>query len=288
MKVAVTGASGLIGRSVCQLLAREHETLSVGRTDPRLENVAHLSVDLERGEIPLPSVDAVIHLAQSHRYRDLPSTIENVVGVNVFGTARLIEASRRSGATTFVFASSGSVYSPGTATQPMTLADVGDISLYGATKRGAELIVSGYREYLATVSLRYFMVYGPGQDERMMFPSLLRRVQNQQPLSLEGDAGLHFNPTYVSDAAAATVAALAAGSGAYDVCGPETVSIRDVGVRLGEITGRQPVFESRPGPEPYLVGTCIPQVLGTPEVNPSEGMRRWVTEGGLVTVDGHK
>ena len=61
----------------------------------------------------LPShIDGVLHLAQSHAYRDFPAGAVDMFRVNVASTASLLEYARRAGASRFYLASTGSVYEP--------------------------------------------------------------------------------------------------------------------------------------------------------------------------------
>jgi nucleoside-diphosphate-sugar epimerase len=263
MKIVVTGASGLIGGEVCCLLRDQHAIVSWGRTDPEIDGVTHHLVDATSDlDLDLSGVDAVIHLAQSPDYRDLPASIADVEAVNVRFTARLAEAARRAGCAAFVNASSGSVYRTSPDAEPPQLADLNDISLYGATKRAGEFLLAGYREYMRVVSLRYFMVFGRGQDEKMMIPSLVGRIARGDAVQLQGRDGLVFTPTHVSDAASATIRALDAPSGAYDVCGSDQVSLREVGETIASALDTEARFEIREGRSPHLTGRQPEGILG--------------------------
>ncbi len=273
MKIVVTGASGLIGGEVCRLLRDQHAIVSWGRTDPEIDGVTHQLVDATSDlDLDLRGVDAVIHLAQSPDYRNLPASIADVEAVNVRFMVRLAEAARRAGCAAFVSASSGSVYRASPDAEPPQLADLNDISLYGATKRAGEFLLAGYRDYMRVVSLRYFMVYGSDQDTKMMIPSLIGRITRGDAVQLQGRDGLVFTPTHVSDAASATIRALDAPSGAYDVAGPDQVSLREVGETIASALSTKAIFQIREGPTPYLVGRQPERILGAAATSALSGI----------------
>ena len=116
MKILVTGGSGLIGRHLIERLAPRHEVVSVGRTPPtgRPGRARAAGPDEAPGRASPSGLDAVVHLAQSERYREFPEGAEDVFGVNVQSTFGLLEHARRSGARSFVLASTGGLYGPAT------------------------------------------------------------------------------------------------------------------------------------------------------------------------------
>ena len=77
------------------------------------------------------------------------------------------------------------------------------------TKLAAEHLCSLYNgNYgLATVSLRYFSVYGPRQRPDMAFNRFCRAAIAGKPLSVFGDGEQTRDFTYVADVVAATRAA---------------------------------------------------------------------------------
>jgi UDP-glucose 4-epimerase len=67
--------------------------------------------DLSNLEAQLPQkLDAVIHLAQSYRFREFPAGAMSVTNVNVVATAHLLESAARKGVQHFICASTGGVY----------------------------------------------------------------------------------------------------------------------------------------------------------------------------------
>ncbi len=71
-------------------------------------------------------------------------------------------------------------------------------SLYGASKLSAELLLQHYGTLFETVLMRIFGVYGPGQKD-MLIPSTIRRVLNDEEITLAGGAGVYLSPLFVTD-----------------------------------------------------------------------------------------
>lgn len=109
-RVFVTGASGLIGRILCDGLADEFELYGVD-LEPRPQNrifkadVAEFG-QLEKALRELPSIDRIVHLAADPRV-DAPW--DSVLRNNVVGTRNVYEVARQFGIPHIVFASSNHV-----------------------------------------------------------------------------------------------------------------------------------------------------------------------------------
>ncbi|HBH00061.1 MAG TPA: NAD-dependent dehydratase [Rhodobacteraceae bacterium] len=172
MRLAITGATGFVGRFVVAeaLFAGDCVTAIGPRPpDPGLfaTRLAHREHDLAGPAPDLSGLDAVVHAGFWHRpgrYRggegDDP---EGFVRRNRDGTLRLIEAARRAGLGRFVFLSSRAVYDgypPGTTlTEDMPARPD---TLYGRIKVEIEEALAalsgpGFR----TISLRPTGIYGP-------------------------------------------------------------------------------------------------------------------------------
>ncbi len=198
-----------------------------------------LTQPLDTGKLP-GKVDAVAHLAQSTRYRDLPEGAEDVFEVNVHSTFRLLEYARRCGAERFVLASTGGVYSHGSAPidEAAPLAPPGP---YFRSKRIAELLLDDYAEYLSGVVLRFFFIYGPGGGRQTLVPRLAERILSGEEVRVEGNPGMRINPVYAEDAAGAVERALGLEDPTVvNIAGDELVSISELVLELGRALGREP------------------------------------------------
>jgi UDP-glucose 4-epimerase len=282
VRVLMTGATGFIGRHVVQELGHRHEIVAVSRTAPPsdLSDAAtwveqDLAAGLDTARLPR-RVDAVVHLAQSRRYRDFPDGAQDVFAINVHSTFRLLEWAREAGARAFVLASTGGIYAyssrPVREDDPVRLAN-----LYFRSKYAAEVLLGAYAELLRPVVLRPFFVYGPGQ-RGMLIRQLAERVVSGEEIVVDGDPGIRINPLHVADAVRVFEPALSGSvSGAINIAGPDVVSLAELVATLGEAAGVRPVVRHRPADlDGDLVASTerMRAVLGvTPRVGLAEGLR---------------
>lgn len=262
MRVLVTGSAGFVGRRVVHAAAARGWTV-VAVVRPGGAPVADAARTVE-ADLAAPGwtaalpdgVDAVVHLAQSRRYREFPAGAEDVRRVNVDATHELVDWAARSGVRAFVHASTGNVYRDG----PALLREddaTGPGDFYGASKLAGEWMVRPYADRLAVRIARLFSVYGPGQVG-MTVPNLIGRLQSGQPLTLAGGAGLVLSPLYVDDCADALLRlagdAAAPGLDIFNLAGDDVVDLRALGGMLGEALGTAAAFQDAPGAPRRLAG----------------------------------
>jgi UDP-glucose 4-epimerase len=277
VKILLTGATGFIGRRLAAELSRRHEVVAVGRERPEMP-VEWIEQDLarpmNRGALP-QRLDAVVHLAQSRRYRDFPDGAGDMFSINVQSTFSLLEHARAAGAQTFIFASTGGIYAHSydalVETDPVLPLD-----FYLTSKHVAEQLIGNYRSFFHTIVFRFFFVYGPGQ-RRMLVPTLAERVLRSETVTVEGTPGLRINPIYVEDAIRVFEPALTLGSSElFNVAGDEVVAIDELVRAIGRATARDPLLEHTPGSQAGdLVGdnARMKSVLGVePRVTLEEGL----------------
>ena len=279
--VLVTGAAGLLGKSLMPLLAADHRVVAVSRdgaTHWPEPNVVPLAADLSRPLDPaiLPErIDAVVYLAQSPRFREFPDGAADMRQVNTDQPLALIEEARRRGASSFVYASTGSVYAP--SVEPLSEDGPAPATgFYASSKMAAELLLRPYGPLLNVALLRFFFIYGKDQKRDMLLPRLVDSVSEGRGVTLDGEQGLRFQPLHVSDAAAAVARSIGLeGLNTINVAGPEILSIRAVCEAAGRAVGATPSFSvSPPGAPRDLVADTsrMRELLGAPTVHFEQGL----------------
>lgn len=262
-RVLLTGAQGLLGRRVAALL--NSRGVSVVRVIRECHSdfdaagdyrVVDLASDWDVTALP-KEVDAVVHLAQSARFREFPHHALDVFRVNVDSTARLLDYARQAGAKKFIYASSGGVYGHGAKafTEDSIIVPPGQLGHYLGSKACGEILVQSYASVFDVVVLRPFFVYGHGQKRGMLIPRLFDSVANGQAVTLQGKDGLRINPVHVKDAAQAVAAALSvAESAVFNIAGPSILSIREICEAMGGFLEVAPVFVQQPGEPRDVIG----------------------------------
>ena len=165
----LTGATGFLGSHVARsLIARGWSVRALARGGgERLGALVAAGVDAVPGDLSpgtdlsaaAAGVDAVVHVAGITKAR----TREEYREVNARGTARLVEAARRSApGALFLLVSSQAAAGPARSGRPVTEEDPPrPISWYGASKReGEEAVEAGWRG--PWIIVRPSVVFGPG------------------------------------------------------------------------------------------------------------------------------
>jgi nucleoside-diphosphate-sugar epimerase len=249
MRYAVTGAAGFIGSHLAEaLVASGHEVIGYDSFtdyyDPAVkeENARGLDVrhvDLGQAPLDFAGLDAVFHLAGQPGARSFGHVFPDYLWRNLLATQRVFEAAVEA-EIPVVWASSSSVY--GDAETYPTAEDVEPRpnNPYGVTKLSCEHLHDTYARLfgLHAVALRYFTVYGPRQRPDMAFARMVDAAARGEEFELYGDGSQSRSFTFVRDVVDATVRALAAPPGIYNVGGGEEYTMRDAIALLGEVAGK--------------------------------------------------
>ncbi len=187
MRFLVTGAAGFIGSAICRrLVAEGHDVvglddLSVGSAE-QLAGVPEVRLevadvrDREAVAAAAKGCDVIAHQAAM---KSVPRSIEEparYTDVNVMGTLNVLLAARERPATV-VFASSSSVYGDQDRFPQTEEMAPRPRSPYAASKLAGEgYCRSWWESYrVPVIALRYYNVYGPGQDPASEYAAVVTR-----------------------------------------------------------------------------------------------------------------
>jgi UDP-glucose 4-epimerase len=217
MRALVTGGAGFIGHHLVRgLVDRGDEVtvlddLSTGkrhRLEPVIDRVrfveASILDDIALDEA-MTSAQVVFHeaaLPSVARSFESPLLSNNV---NATGTIGVMIAARKHRVRRVILAGSSSVYGV-PATVPCTESmPARPVSPYGASKLAAEhyLHTLGKAWGIETLALRYFNVFGPGQDPSSEYAAVVPRfvtavLEGRRP-HINGDGGVTRDFTYVDN-----------------------------------------------------------------------------------------
>lgn len=260
MQVLVTGGAGFIGHHLVQGLLAEGErvvvlddlsTGSVARLAPYLDRITWIEgsiLDRAALEAAMAGCDVVLHEAA------IPSVARSLVtprlttDVNVNGTIEVMLAASRHRVRRVVLAGSSSVYGiPKTLPCRETQRE-DPLSPYGVSKLAAEkyLHTLGALHGIETVVLRYFNVFGPGQDPASEYAAVVPKfttavLENRRP-TIFGDPGISRDFTYVDNVVAGNLLAArkpgVAGLTCNLACGGR-YSLQNLLDAIGDAIGRQ-------------------------------------------------
>ena len=259
MRVAVTGGAGFIGSHLVDaLIARGDDVVvlddgSAGRLDrvpPAASTVVGDVADPEAVERALGGCEAVLHQAA---HRSVPQSVASPLPTdraNTHGTLTVLDTARRLGVRRVVLASSSSVYGGAEELPTPEHAPTAPRSPYAVSKLAGEHYARVFAELhgLETVSLRYFNVFGPRQDPRSAYaaviPLFLGALEQGSTPTVHGDGQQSRDFTFVTDAVAANLAALAAPAAAcrgqaYNIARGERHSLLELLAVLGGLLGTE-------------------------------------------------
>jgi len=201
----------------------------------------------ERVHAAMRGIDLVFHQAA---LPSVPRSVQDPLttgAVNVEGTLNVLLAGRDEGVKRIVFASSSSVYGDGGELPRREANPTNPASPYAVSKLAAERYCISFSKIygLETVSLRYFNVFGPGQDPRSQYaavvPRFITAIAAGRPVSIYGNGEQSRDFTYVSNVIDANLLAAAVEgiSGAViNVATGEATTVNELADLAGEVLGR--------------------------------------------------
>jgi len=239
MEVLVTGGAGFIGSHIVDELLKKKHTVTVldiikqeqaGNLGHCLDKITYLQGDICDSSLVLKACRNKDHIFHQAAKVSVPESISNpqlYEQVNVQGHLNILQAARSSSVKRVICASSCAVYGdPIEIPQKETTATYPK-SPYAESKLKAEQHTKYFfqRHGMETVSLRYFNVFGPRQQDSGAYASVIplfikKMLQNQQP-TIYGEGNQSRDFIHVKNVAAANVLMLSAEGVAgevYNVC----------------------------------------------------------------------
>lgn len=251
MRIAVTGATGMVGRVVVQSFAdRGDEVIALGRDLCRLqESVIGRAVCIESDyshsslKQAFQGVDVVIHLA-ARRIAPLSEGIRPFWTANVLTTENVVLAACDNQVERLCQASSISVYSRA---NPIPFSEdqvpVPE-TLYGITKLMCEHLAFVHAQNHPTLitSLRISRILGQDRTgSGHMLMSFVRKARAKQPLEIWGEGVGARDTIYVKDVVSAIERAIPPGapSGTFNIGGGKAFSHREIAECVNDVFDNQ-------------------------------------------------
>ncbi len=235
-RILVTGASGFLGQHVLSLLERqEGEVHAVSRSEVQASesNVIWHQADLfdsAHTEQLLAEVrpDKLIHLAWEATPGSYWNSLANYRWVEA--TLALVRLFREYGGRKLVVAGSCAEYDWSLGIMRETSSELRYDMPYPASKNALEKLLRSYAEQtkLELAWGRLFFVYGPGEDERRLIPSVIHALlEDREARCSSGIQKRDY--IYVEDAAEALVLLAEDGhSGIFNIGSGQAVAVREL------------------------------------------------------------
>jgi UDP-N-acetylglucosamine/UDP-N-acetyl-alpha-D-glucosaminouronate 4-epimerase len=235
-KYLVTGGAGFIGSHIVKRLVddgvqvRVVDNLSTGqarRLDALRSAIQFIEGDLAEKKIARRAVEGIDFVLHQAAVPSVQRSVADPVGTNranVTATLNLLESCRRAGVRRLVYAASSSAYGDTEVLPKHEDMPPHPLSPYALQKFVGERYCRLYHELfgLETVSLRYFNVFGPGQDPHSEYsaviPKFIKGLLAKQPITIYGDGEQSRDFTYIDNVVEANLLALEAPDAAGKMC----------------------------------------------------------------------
>ncbi|MCX6090962.1 MAG: NAD-dependent epimerase/dehydratase family protein [Candidatus Atribacteria bacterium] len=306
-KILVTGGAGFIGSHVVDVYLRSGydvvvvDSLSTGRRENLNPHARFYQIDIRStAEIDdlfqKEQFDSVNHHAAQINLRRSVEEPFFDASVNILGTINLLEMCKKYRVKKCIFASTGgAIYGEPPQIPVDENVPAEPLSPYGIAKRSVELYLAYYRVIwgLDSIVLRYGNVYGPRQDplgEAGVIAIFCGRILNNLPCVIFGDGRKTRDYVFVEDIAEASLLALRAPSGIYNLGTGKETSVLQLLETLQKISQRNVAVQFDPERKGEInrIALSTEKVRRTmgwiPHVSLEEGMERtfsWFAEGGF-------
>jgi UDP-glucose 4-epimerase len=255
----VVGGAGFIGSHFVDRLLAEpdvtavtiYDNFSSGREWHFASHLGDARFRVERGDVKdlarltaaMKGHEAVIHLASNPDIARAATEPDIDFREGTLLTNHVVEAMRRTGAQTILYASGSGIY--GDLGEEEAFEDYGPlipVSTYGASKLAGEALISSY-SYMFEITGRAFRfgnVVGPHQTHGVGFDFVRQLMRTPQHLRILGDGTQSKSYIHVSDVVNAVLSALERTDAAfrvYNVATGDYINVREIAELAVEVMG---------------------------------------------------
>ena len=253
MRVLVTGGAGFIGRHITEYFQHRAEVRVLDNLRSGLKsNLSGLNCQFMVGSVldrdlvreAMTGVDFVFHLAAIASVQESMQKPNECAEINTGGTAIVLEEAARARAKKLIFSSSGAIYGDNPVIPKIESMPAEPKSPYATSKYEGERHCRSFTDEgrLATVSLRYFNVFGPYQNPRSEYaaavPAFIEKAIRNEPITIFGDGRQTRDFIYVKDVVAANAffALKSQATGVFNVALGRQITITDLTLTIRNLT----------------------------------------------------
>ena len=295
MKYVVTGGAGFIGSNLVDSLIDKNNEVHIidNFSSGKIQNcnpnaiIHELDIADEKNLDAIRNIfsgaNTIFHCAAVARVQ--PS-IQNPILYeknNTIGVVNSLKAAVDSKVKRFIYSASSSAYGPTEKLPSIESDPVNPISPYAAQKYYGEVVCKMFSEVydLETVSLRYFNVYGEKQNLGGAYATVvgifLDQLQNDKPLTINGDGEQRRDFTYVGDVVKANILASTSkkvGRGeVINIGSGNNISINEVAKMIGD------KFEFKKAlKEPFANLASIEKAKNLLDWEPKMNLKSWISK----------
>lgn len=253
MKSLVTGGAGFIGcHLVKRLLEKGHEVVVLDnfKRGNKLDKESMVMATVVEGDVcdadtvheSMRGCDYVFHLAAVLGVDIVADNPVETMETETLGMRNVCRSAIVHGNTRLVYSSTSGVYGKRAIEQAVDEDfNASPNSSYSIAKRYNEIFLKAMLQEkgLESAAIRYFNVYGPRQDQRMVISRFFAQALLGEPITVYGTGRQTRDFTYIDDVVDATlrVAECFKGCEVYNISHGHECTIADLAQRIKAVTG---------------------------------------------------
>jgi UDP-glucose 4-epimerase len=260
MRILVTGGAGFIGRHITEYFQDRAEVRVLDNLQCGFKsNLSGLECQLIVGSIldrhlvrkTMKGVDFVFHVAAMVSVQRSVQRPNECAEINAGGTAIVLQEAARAGVRRLIFSSSAAIYGDNPVIPKIESMPAEPKSPYATSKYEGERHCRAFTDdgRLATVSLRYFNVFGPYQDARSEYtaavPGFIVEAIGNKPITIFGDGQQTRDLIYIKDVVAANAffALESQATGVFNVACGRQITVTDLALTIRNLTQSNSAIE---------------------------------------------
>ena len=260
MRILVTGGAGFIGRHIAEYFQDRAEVRVLDNLHCGFKsNLFGLKCQLIVGSIldrdlvreAMKGVDFVFHVAAMVSVQRSVQRPNECTKINAGGTAIVLQEAARAGVRRLIFSSSAAIYGDNPVIPKIESMPAEPKSPYATSKYEGERHCRAFTDdgRLATVSLRYFNVFGPYQDARSEYtaavPGFIVKAIGNKPITIFGDGRQTRDLIYIKDVVAANAffALESQATGVFNVACGRQITVTDLALTIRNLTQSSSTIE---------------------------------------------